>query len=190
MSRYKATEDQKEILKAANSAWEAGPLRNEYGEIEEDEVTRFPSGHVPYFCSENELDPDLVVIPVETLPAECGNHDFVLHVPRGRNKLPSYPVYPILLAGQIWDYGWEIPTNYLVDSKLQCWRDHGHGGYLEPLTLSSLIDSLRTHACESEAVQLEKLDNPDIKPRLPDWMSAALRAGWTPPASFDRSLYR
>jgi len=104
----------------------------------------------------------------------------------GDLKRPNtLPALPLIVKGEAWHQGWDIPTRWAIDAKKQCWVDSAHGGALSPVSQKDFLDAIREddHALRNAHAALGK------KPPLPEWMASALSAGWTPPSEFDRSKY-
>jgi hypothetical protein len=49
------------------------------------------------------------------------------------------PVGSIKLKGQVLHKGWDIPSNWAIDSNKQCWKDNAHGATLNPCTTDELL---------------------------------------------------
>ena len=97
----------------------------------------------------------------------------------------TLPEMPLLMKGEAWHSGWDIPTRWAIDARKRCWADSAHGGALVLRSEQDFLNAIREddHALRNAHAGLNK------KPPLPEWMRAALSAGWTPPSEFDRSKY-
>jgi len=101
------------------------------------------------------------------------------------DKPSTLPAMPLLLKGEAWHSGWDIPTRWAIDAHKRCWADNAHGHALTMLSERDFLNTIREddHALRNAHAALGK------KPPLPEWMASALSAGWTPSEGFDRSKY-
>jgi len=90
--------------------------------------------------------------------------------------LEALPVLPLLKRGLIWHEGWDIPTQFAVDSKGRCFMDGAHGGGVSLVNAKVLL-----HSCEQEDLRRELQQLLGMTPDRPAWVITALAAGWSPP---------
>lgn len=102
------------------------------------------------------------------------------------DNLETLPALPLIMKGEAWTVGWDIPTRWAIDAHKKCWMDDAHGGSLNPVEEGYLLSLLREDGRYSLNGVCTALGR---KPPLPEWMSTALQAGWTPPDGWDRSEY-
>lgn len=135
-------------------------------------------GFDPVFNYQNGVTPSLYPNCVKLV---VGNHtltfSFDMMTPA------NFPTIPLRGYGKVWHEGWDIPTEWAVDGSGNCWMDNAHGGGVVRCSNSELLN---LGEGESKARIYKCLGR---KPPMPDWIKGALSAGWTPPPSFDRSIY-
>jgi hypothetical protein len=107
-------------------------------------------------------------------------------VPGGSTyRFVEEPSLPLSLYGRAETIGWDIPNYWAIDAEGQCWLDaSGHGFGMSRVTLARLLSEVTEDGTDQRI--REKLD---LKPRLPEWMGAALSSGWTPPPTWKASDY-
>jgi len=94
-----------------------------------------------------------------------------------RDLKGNKPIFPLKNGGKIYFPGWEIPLTWLLDSSGKVWIDGTFGE--PPFTLISkeklLLEEKDSSKKETLRVSL------GMKPLRPEWMTKALKEGWTPP---------
>lgn len=127
-----------------------------------------PEGFSPCYLFEG--DPEK-----EFLLTDCATAEGLTF--SSEQKLPSLP---LLLQGKIWHEGWDIPTRWAIDSNKQCWMDEASGQSLKKVSRYRLLNS-------SDELSIRQVLG--VRPKMPDWAKAALANGWTPPSTWDVSIY-
>jgi len=87
------------------------------------------------------------------------------------------PAFPLKNGGKIYYPGWEIPATWVLDSSGQVWIDGTFGE--PPFTLISKENLLQKEKDSSKREALRVCLN--MKGLRPEWMTQALKEGWTPP---------
>jgi hypothetical protein len=119
-----------------------------------------------------------------SITIEFDGEHFNFYLDGGRE---AGPALPLKRAGRYPSMGWDIDNYWAIDANDQTWMDNGgHGTGMQRCSLPQLLDSMES---ESDGGSDELRRSLGMKPRLPEWIKTALRAGWTPPATFDRGAY-
>lgn len=87
------------------------------------------------------------------------------------------PALPLKHHGKMWHTGWDIPTEWAIDSKDHCWLNDAHGGALVLVEKSTLVATADT---EEEKNSFRRLLGMVVPP--PEWHKKAIAEGWLPPA--------
>lgn len=161
-------------------------------------------------AGENSTVPTWEEVEAEIARVRGIRHHFHIQVRKGDNemwsidrtgvishtrRIPEFPadaveiserdvVYPLRGHGVIPAVGWDIGSPWLVDATGTIWANTGgHGGPMKILRdPERLISEFMLCDDEDGANELRTLVG--MKTKRPSWMTTAMRAGWTPPASW------
>ena len=97
--------------------------------------------------------------------------------------IPALPLKKNMY-GTLWHIGWDIPTNYVIDSDNKCWADDAHGHALQHVKSHTLLSLAKNQADKNKIRSLL-----GMRPAMPEWAKTALKHEWTPSASFDKTKY-
>lgn len=91
------------------------------------------------------------------------------------------PVLPLLYRDKHWSVGWDISTEWAIDGAKNAYMSNAHGGALQRVKPEVLLEEL------GHPENLRRLFG--LKPKRPEWVKEALKAGWTPAASYNPDDY-